>query len=83
MSLRSETFVLRVCGNCAHAKGSSEPEEIEELKRAYSRYVKSEHACLALLRRFANHLKDAKVLCQKENTEMCVFEEACAFWKEK
>jgi hypothetical protein len=81
--LKSETVMLRICGNCAHAKGGFEPEEIEKLERAYSGYVKNEHVYLALLRRCATHLKDAKVLCRKEDTEMGVFEEACAFWKGK
>jgi len=83
VSLKSKTVTLRVCGNCTHAKGSTKPEEIEKLERAYLKYVENEHAYLALLRRCANHLKEAKVFCQKENTEMGVFEEACALWKKK
>jgi hypothetical protein len=66
-----------------HAMGSPEPEEIEKLERAYLKYVDNEHACLALLRRCANHLKETKVCCQKENTPMGTFEEACALWKKK
>jgi len=83
MSLKSETVMLRVCGNCTYANGGLTHSEIEKLERAYLRYVETEHAYLVLLRRCANHLKGAKVLCRKENTEMGVFEEACALWKKK
>ena len=83
MWLRSETVVLKVCGNCAYAKGSFEQEEIRKFERAYLEYDENQHAYLALLRRCADHLKEAKVLCRKENTEVGVFEEACALWKKK
>ncbi len=82
MSLKSETIVFRVCGNCAYAKGSSLTEDIEKLEDAYLECI-NQHAHLIVLRRQANHLKDATVVCRKENAEMSVFEASCAFWKKK
>ena len=49
--------MLRICGNCAHAKGRPESEEIEKLERAYLKH--QYFAYLALLRRYANPLRDA------------------------
>ena len=72
MSLKSETAMI--CGNCMHANERLGPLEIQNLKRRahFKRY-------LNYLRRYA----DVKVLCRKENIEVCVLEEACAFWKRK
>jgi len=78
--LKNETVMLRICGSCAYAKGRPESEEMEKLKRVFLRHQSC--AYLALLRRSAN-LRDAKVFCRKENIEVGVLEEACAFWKEK
>ena len=78
--LKNETVMLRICGNCAHAKGRPESEEMEKLESVYPKHQSC--AYLALLRRSAE-LRTAKVLCRKENTEVGVLEEACAFWKEK
>jgi hypothetical protein len=83
MPMKSRMVALRICGNCAHAKGSLRYEEIDKLERAYVKYFENERAFLALLRRQAKRLKETKILCRKENTEMSVFEEACAFWKKK
>ena len=83
MLMRSETIGLRVCGNCEYVEGGPYFEEIEKLERAYLKYVRNEHSCLILLRRQASHLKNVKVLCRKENTEMGVFDEVCALWKKK
>ena len=81
MLLKSETFMLRICGNCAHATCSPEHDEIKKLERAYLKHQYS--AYVALLRRRANPLRDAKTLCRKENIQVGILEEACAFWKEK
>ena len=81
MLLKSETFMLRICGNCTYAKARLEPDEIKKLERAYFKHQYS--AYVALLRRRANPLRDAKALCRKENIQVGILEEACAFWKEK
>ncbi len=79
--LRSETVLLRVCGNCEFAKGSSDPEDIKQLEEAYPSMLEMKTPALALLRREVDRLKEAKVLCRKEKTEMGVFDKACVFWK--
>ncbi len=84
MSLKAETVVFEVCGNCMYSKGEpAEHEELRKLEMAYPRYEESRSVPLSLLRRQANRLRDAKVLCSIENTEMGFFEEACTIWKKK
>jgi hypothetical protein len=83
MSLKNETVVLRVCGNCKYANGGLAHSEVAKFEKAYLNYVEAQHVYLASLRRSANHLKDAKVFCRKENSEMGVFEEACALWRKR
>ena len=80
MLLKSETVMLRICGSCAYANDRLANDEMEKLERAFLKHQYS--AYLALLRRSAN-LRDAKVFCRKENIEVGVLEEACAFWKAK
>ena len=82
MSLRTEIVVSKVCGNYMHAKGDpSLPAELRKLERAYARYETTYDLDLSFLRGQATHLRDANVFCRKENTEMGIFEEACALWK--
>ena len=80
MLLKSETVMLRICGSCTYANGRLAHDEMEKLERAFLKHQYS--AYLALLRRSTN-LRDAKVFCRKENIEVGVLEEACAFWKAK
>jgi len=77
MSPKSETAVLRICGNCVHANRRLEPHELRFLIR--KAYFKQHY--LANLRRYANPLRDKKVICRKENINVSPLEEACAFWR--
>ena len=70
--LKSETVMLRICGNCMYADQRLEPREIQKLKR---------EAYLVMLRRHANSLRDARVLCRRENINVGLLDEACAFWR--
>lgn len=77
MSLKSETAMLRICGNCIHANRRLESHEVQFLIR--KAYLKQHY--LANLRRYANPLRDKRVLCRKENINVSPLEEACAFWR--
>jgi len=80
MSLKSETTTLRICGNCVHATRELEPNEIRVLTRTVhfnQRYLTN----LVLARRYAKPLRDDEMLCRKENIEVSLLEEACAFWR--
>ena len=71
---------LRICGNCMHADQRLESHEIQKLqikahfKQQYSTY-------LVFLRRYANPLRDAKVLCQREKINIGLLDEVCAYWR--
>lgn len=75
MVMKSETAKLRICGNCMHASRKLESREIQKLKGNVN--------YLVFLRRYYNPLRDKKTLCRKEDIEVGVLEEACAFWKSK
>jgi len=80
MSLKSETTVLRVCGNCVYASRRLETGEIQFLTRKVhfnQRYLTN----LVLSRRYTKTSRDVKVFCQRENINISLLDEACAFWR--
>jgi hypothetical protein len=76
MSLKSETTVLRICGNCVYASRRIEFREIQKMKRM----VHPKQQYRVLLRRYVNSL-DAKVHCRMEDIRVGLLDEACAFWR--
>lgn len=77
MPLKNETAAIRICGNCVYANRRLQSREIRLLRRK----VHFKQHYLANLKRYANPLRDKKVLCRKENINVSLLEEACAFWR--
>jgi len=78
MSLKSEMTTLRICGNCMYASQRLEPNEIRLLTRKIhfnQRYMTN----LVISRRYAK--RNEKVLCRRENINVSLLDEACAFWR--
>ena len=80
MPLKSETAMLRICGNCMYASRRLESHEIQKLKRK-ARFREQYLTNLVLSRRYAKPLRDEKVLCRRENINVSLLDEACAFWR--
>jgi len=80
MSLKSETTELRICGNCRYAGRRLEPNEIRFL--AGRVHFNEQHLTnLVISRRYTNPLRDVKVLCRRENINVGLLDDACAFWR--
>jgi len=71
---------LRICGNCMHANQRVESHEIQKLERK-AHFKQQYFTYLVSLRRYANPIRNAKVLCRRENINVSLLDEACAFWR--